>query len=147
MRHLTSLIFLILVSCAIEQPTKKMLFDKSNGVKLVAEHLVGPALSQPEDKLYIFADGRRKLIFEGYGGSSLSLRSSQKGTLIIAYCGGSIKSAQSFLVNDRSSGSVVAVRIQPIVASGLQIDGVPVCDPAWNDYGDTITVTGALTPK
>jgi hypothetical protein len=127
-RYPTAVICLILASCNTERPTERVLRDKVNGVELIEQHLTGPALSQSEDKLYVVEGGERKKVFEGYGGSSLSLRSSRKGVLVVAYCGGSIRSTESFVVDDNPAGEVVAVKVQPIVASGLKIDGEAVCN-------------------
>lgn len=124
---MTAALSLLLASCYSEQPTETVLRDDVHGVELIAEHLEGPALSQPEDKLLLVDDDDRKLIFEGYGGSSLSLLSAQRGTLIVSYCGGSIRKTESFLVDDEESGGVLAVKVQPVVAGGLQLNGEVIC--------------------
>ena len=120
----------LLASCAVEQPTERMLKDEVHDVNLVVEHLVGPVLSQEEDKVSVVRDGSREVIFEGYGGSTVAVRPLTKGVLVLAYCGGAIRTAHSFLVTDGQSGAATAVKVQPVVVSGLEIDGIDVCGGA-----------------
>ncbi len=118
---------LFLTCCNSERPTEIKIHDNANGVDLVIEHRAGPPLSQPEDKIYLIGDGERKLVFEGYGGSSLLLPPLKRGVLVVAYCGGAIRSAASFLAKENTAGEMTAVKVQPVVASGIQINGKSVC--------------------
>lgn len=127
-RNLVAAVFLSLACCNYERPIESKIHDNANGVDLVIEHHAGPALSQPEDKLYLIDNGERKLVFEGYGGSSLSLPALRKGVLIVAYCGGAIRSAESFLSKESSVSNMTAVKIQPIITSGIQINGKSLCN-------------------
>lgn len=119
---------LVLTCCNAEKPIETKLHDATNGVDLIIEHRAGPALSQPEDKLYLVGDGERKLVFEGYGGSALLLHPLKRGVLVVGYCGGAIRSADSFLAKENSAGEVTAVKVQPIITSGIQINGKSVCE-------------------
>lgn len=119
---------LILASCNAEVPTKREIRDEANGVSLIVEHLDGPALSQSEDKIFLITGNDRTLVFEGYGGTKLSLLPSKKGLLIVSYCGGAVRSTESFVVNDDKSGQAVAVKVQPIIAPGIEVDGKPACE-------------------
>ena len=119
-----------LASCAAEQPRETLLRDEMHHVNLVVEHLVGPALSQEQDTVSVDRNGRREVIFQGYGGSTVTVRPLKKGVLVLVYCGGAIQAASSFLVTDQSSGEAIAVKVQPVVASGVQIGGKDVCGEA-----------------
>jgi hypothetical protein len=119
---------IVLTCCSAEKPIETKIYDAANDVDLIVEHRVGPALSQSEDKLYLVRDDERKLIFEGYGGSKLSLLSLKRGILFIVYCGGSIRSAESFLAKEKLVEGVSVVKVQPIITSGIQINGKSICD-------------------
>jgi len=127
-RFLVAASCLVLTCCNADQPIETKIHDDVNGVDLIIEHRAGPALSRPEDKLYIVVDGKKNLIFEGYGGSSLLLPPLKRGVLIVAYCGGSIRNTNSFLAKDNLAGEVTAVKIQPIITSGIHINGKSVCE-------------------
>ncbi|MBX9815876.1 MAG: hypothetical protein K2X76_14340 [Sphingomonas sp.] len=124
---IVAVICLALTGCNAEKPVETKIHDASNGVNFIIDHRSGPALSQPEDKLYLVGDGERKLIFEGYGGSKLSLLSLKRGVLLVAYCGGAIRSTVSFLAKGKSAGEVTAIKVQPIITSGILINGKSVC--------------------
>jgi hypothetical protein len=81
-----------------------------------------------EDRVYVVVEGTRKLIFEGYAGISPSMRLIAKGALLIEYCGGSIRTVNSFLTKDSQAGTVTAVRVQPVVLSRSTFEGVRTCD-------------------
>lgn len=119
---------LVLASCSVETPNKQEIRDDVNGVSLIVEHLNGPALSQSEDKIYLIAENDRKLVFEGYGGAIPSLLTSKKGFLVVSYCGGAVRSTESFIVNDEKSGQAAVVKVQPIIAPGIEVDGKPACE-------------------
>lgn len=127
-RAVAGAVFLILASCSTDAPTKREIRDDDNGVRLIVEHLDGPALSQSEDKIYLMAGNDRTLVFEGYGGAGLSLLPSKKGFLVVSYCGGTVRSTESFVVNDDKSGQAVAVKVQPIIAPSIEVDGKPACE-------------------
>lgn len=125
--HLVATACLSLTSCDFERPIKNNIHDNTNDVNLVIEHYEGPPLSQSEDKLYLITDDGRKLVFEGYGGSSLFLPPLKRGALVIAYCGGTIRRAESFLAKENAAGEVTTVKIQPVITSGIKINGKSVC--------------------
>lgn len=127
-RAVAGAVFLILASCSAERPTKREIRDDANGVSLIVEHLDGPALSQSEDKIFLVTGNDRTLVFEGYGGAGPSLLPSKKGLLVVSYCGGAIRSTESFVVNDGKSGQAVAVKVQPIIAPSIEVDGKPACE-------------------
>lgn len=126
-RFIWGLLCPLLACCNSEKPDRTKIYDAANGVNFVLEHHSGPALSQAEDKLYLISDDERKLVFDGYGGSALSLPSLKKGILVVAYCEGAIRRTESFLAKENSSGEVVAVKVQPIITSGILMNGTSVC--------------------
>lgn len=128
LRTMAGAALLVLASCSVETPTKQEIRDDVNGVSLIVEHLNGPALSQSEDKIYLMAENDRKIIFEGYGGTMPSLLQSRKGFLMVSYCGGAVRNTESFIVNDEKSGRAVAVKVQPIIAPGIEVNGKPACE-------------------
>lgn len=117
----------ILGSCNSERPTETKLHDDIHGIDVIVEHLDGPALSQPEDRVSVLENGDRKVIFEGYGGTSISLISQTRGILLLTYCGGVIQKTESFLLNDAYSNRLIAVKVQPVVSGNLQINGREIC--------------------
>lgn len=119
-----------LTSCTAEQPRETLLRDEVHHVNLVVEHLVGPALSQEQDTVSVDRNGRREVIFKGYGGSTVAVRPLKKGVLVLVYCGGAVQTAKSFLVTDQASGATIAVKVQPVVTSGVQIGGKDACGEA-----------------
>lgn len=128
-RCLLPTICIALAACTSGPPTEKVLRDKVHEVDLIVDYFPGPALSPPKVRVSVVEkDGGRDVIFEGYHGlSPVALKSSKKGTLVLAYCGGVIRSVGSFLVKDESSGTLLAVTVQPIVAPNVQIGGETVC--------------------
>jgi hypothetical protein len=120
--------FLALASCGAEIPTKREIRDDVNGVSLVIEHIEGPALSQPEDRIVLVTGNDKKVVFEGYGGAEPSLFPSKKGLLVVSYCGGTIRTTESFALNDDQSGQSILVKVQPIITSNVEVDGKVVCE-------------------
>ena len=78
------------------------------------------------DRVYAVVDGKQELIFEGYGVGPITLKPHKKAAIIIEYCGGSIRSTNSFLLRDDGYGNAIAVKVQPIVVEAV-IDKVPLC--------------------
>ena len=120
-------VVILLSACSVENPTQKVVRDSVNGTDLLIEHTSGPALSQAGDRVFVTRDGKRDLIFEGFGAPSINLKPLREGVLLIEYCGGSVRKVDSFLAGQTSSGNAIAVKVQPIVIENVDIDGSRLC--------------------
>jgi hypothetical protein len=128
MKHYFSIIaILFLVSCNIEKPIKRIVYDSVHKVNFIFEYDPSPPLSASEDRVYVKTAKGQELIFEGYNAPKIELKSFKKGVVIVEYCGGSIRKAASFLSNPDATGKTVVVRVQPVIIANVLIEGNRVC--------------------
>jgi hypothetical protein len=125
-----TIIILLITSCSNENPKVIRINDSVHGVVFEHEHISGPALSPARDWVYAVKDGRRQLIFEGYGAPKLMVRSFENGLVVIEYCNGWIDKVDAFNGSRTLSEVQVTVKIQPVVIPDVIVNGIKMCSTA-----------------
>ncbi len=76
---------------------------------------------------YVNGD-ERTLIFKGYYARKPTISLLNADTILVSYCGGSIKETSPFSDGgQREDGGVRLISVQPVVSSGITANGREVC--------------------
>jgi hypothetical protein len=123
------LVAVCLLSCSSRgQRTITGVNDAPFSLRIVIEHFAGPPLSAEEDDIYLVRkDGKRELVFSGYGASSVDFLGLPDRTLLILYCGGSIIKTKTSVLETNEPDSERMLRVQPVLTEGLSVNGAPLC--------------------
>lgn len=85
-------------------------------------------LTAVRHSVYYVVETDRTLIFRGTGGTKPSLSLLGADDILIRYCGGGIEMSTSFFEKKPSTtGNLRLLRVQPVTAPGLSVQGKPIC--------------------
>jgi hypothetical protein len=98
------------------------------GIFIVEDSKRTAPLTATVHLIYYVFDGERELIFKGSGGLNPRISLLNRHTLLITYCHGTVKEVNSFFDRRPNERQEVRVfQVQPVIARGLSVSGMPIC--------------------